>query len=204
MSRVSRRSALKTLSAVPAAAGLTWTPAEADAAQERAAQARRVARAAGAAYQPKFFTAREWQAVHLLVDIIIPRDERSGSATDAGVPEFIDFLMSDQPQRRFAMRGGLRWLDTECRRRFDRAFTECSSEQRMAVVEDIAWPNNPKPEFSHGVAFFSAMRDLTASGFWTSRMGIDDLKYMGNQPVLEWNGCPDAALKHLGVVTDDL
>jgi hypothetical protein len=181
------------------AAGLTWTSAEAEQAQQQATKARRDARAAGTSYQPKFFTAQEWQTVRLLADIVIPRDERSGSATDAGVPEFMDFLMTDQPARQFAMRGGLRWLDTECRRRFDRAFDGCTPEQRMAVVEDLAWPNTAKPEFSHGVAFFTGFRDLTASGFWTSKMGIEDLQYMGNQPVLEWNGCPAEALKHLGV-----
>jgi hypothetical protein len=199
MSELSRRQALQALGAVPAAAGLTWTSAEAEQAQEQATRARRDAQAANAAYAPKFFTPDEWQTVRLLVDIIMPRDERSGSATDAGVPEFMDFLMVDQPQRQFAMRGGLRWLDSECRRRFDRSFADCTPEQRMGLVEDIAWPNRPKPEFSHGTAFFSAFRDLTASGFWTSKMGIEDLQYIGNQPVLEWKGCPDAALKHIGV-----
>jgi gluconate 2-dehydrogenase gamma chain len=199
MADISRRRALQTLGSIPVAAGLTWTSAEAEQAQQQATKARRDARAAGTSYQPKFFTAQEWQTVRLLADIVIPRDERSGSATDAGVPEFMDFLMTDQPARQFAMRGGLRWLDTECRRRFDRAFDGCTPEQRMAVVEDLAWPNTAKPEFSHGVAFFTGFRDLTASGFWTSKMGTEDLQYMGNQPVLEWNGCPAEALKHLGV-----
>jgi len=193
---ISRRAALKALGAAPAAAGLTWTAAEAAQAQQQAMQARA---AAQGAYEPKFFTAHEWKTVHLLADIVIPRDERSGSATDAGVPEFMDFMMVDQPGRQTAMRGGLRWLDHECRRRFDRDLAACTAEQRLAVVEDIAWPNNAKPEFGPGTAFFTAFRDLTASGFWTSRMGVEDLRYMGNLAVVEWNGCPDEALRHLGL-----
>jgi len=193
---ISRRTALKALGAAPAAAGLSWTAAEAAQAQQQAMQARA---AAQGAYEPKFFTAHEWKTVHLLADIVIPRDERSGSATEAGVPAFMDFMMLDQPGRQAAMRGGLRWLDHECRRRFDRDFAASTPEQRLAVVEDVAWPNNPRAEFSQGTAFFTAFRDLTASGFWTSRMGVEDLRYMGNQPVLEWNGCPEEALRHLGL-----
>ena len=203
MSEISRRNALKALGAAPVAAGFSWTTIEAEQAQEQAAQARRAVKAAGTAYAPKFFTPHEWETVRLLVDVIIPRDDRSGSATEAGVPEFMDFLMTDQPPRQFAMRGGLRWLDSECRSRFDKAFADCTAEQRMAVVEDIAWPNTAKPEFSHGVAFFSSFRDLTASGFWTSKIGIEDLQYTGNRPVLEWNGCPEEAMKHLGVTGSD-
>lgn len=192
---ISRRTALKALGAAPAAAGFSWTAAEAAHAQQQAAEAR----AAAAAYEPKFFTPHEWRTVHLLADIVIPRDERSGSATDAGVPEFMDFMMVDQPGRQDAMRGGLRWLDHECRRRFDRDFAGCTPEQRLAVVEDIAWPNDPKPGFSQGTAFFTAFRDLTASGFWSSKMGVEDLRYMGNRAVVEWNGCPEEALRHLGL-----
>ena len=193
---ISRRTALKALGAAPAAAGLSWTIAEAAEAQQQAAQARA---AAQGAYEPKFFTPHEWKTVHLLSDIVIPRDERSGSATDAGVPEFMDFMMVDQPERQAAMRGGLRWVDHECRRRFDREFAGCTAAQRLAVVEDIAWPNDPRPEFSQGTAFFTAFRDLTASGFWTSRIGIEDLRYLGNTAILEWSGCPPEALRHLGL-----
>jgi hypothetical protein len=200
MRDISRRRVLKTLGAVPAAAGFTWSASEAAQAHQQATQARRTARAAKTAYQPKFFTAQEWETVRVLVDLIIPRDERSGSATDAGVPEFMDFLMADEPQRQFAMRGGLRWLDTESRRRFDRSFRVCTPDQRIAIVEDIAWPKNVEAQFTHGAAFFASFRDLTASGFWSSKMGIEDLKYMGNTAVPEWNGCPDDALTHLRLI----
>jgi len=191
-----RRDALKVLLAAPAAT-LAWTDAEA----AQAAAAAQTARAAAAAkpFVPKFFTANEFKLVSVLADIIIPKDERSGSATDAGVPEFMDFMMGDQPARQVAMRGGLAWLDVECQKRFDKTFLNCAETERTAVLDDIAWPSKAKPEFAHGVAFFNNFRDLTASGFWTTRMGIDDLKYMGNRSVARWNGCPPEALKKLGV-----
>ena len=127
-----------------------------------------------------------------------PKDERSGSATDAGVPEFMDFVMTDRPEGQDAVRGGLAWLDTECRRRFAKTFVACAAAERTAVLDDIAWPDRAKPELSHGVAFFNRFRDLTASGFWSSKMGVEDLQYIGNVAVTDWQGCPPAALEKLG------
>jgi hypothetical protein len=194
---VKRRDAIKMLAAVPAA-GFTWS--EASAAQAgAAAQAALQAAAAGRAFTPEFFSAHEYQTVRVLVDLVIPRDERSGSATDAGVPEFMDFIMTDQPAAQIPMRGGLAWLDVECQTRFDKTFLDCADTERTAVLDDIAWPARARAELSHGVAFFNSFRDLTASGFWTTRMGIDDLQYLGNRSVARWNGCPDAALEQLGV-----
>ena len=194
--RTSRRDVLKLLLAAPAA-GFSWTDAEA----MQAATAAQTARAAATAkpFVPKFFTATEFRLVSVLADIVIPKDERSGSATDAGVPEFMDFMMIDQPARQVAMRGGLAWLDLECQRRFDKTFLTCAAAERTAVLDDIAWPPRARPEMSHGVAFFTSFRDLTASGFWTTRMGIDDLQYLGNRSVAQWRGCPAEALKKLGV-----
>ena len=194
----SRRDVLKVLLAAPAAT-LSWTDAEA----MQAASAAQTARAATAApFVPKFFTPAEFKLVSMLADIVIPKDERSGSATDAGVPEFMEFMMIDQPARQVAMRGGLAWLDHECQQRFDKIFLDCDDAQRTTVLDDIAWPSKAKAEHAHGVAFFTSFRDLTAAGFWTTRMGIDDLQYMGNRSVARWNGCPDAALKKLGVSYD--
>jgi len=137
--------------------------------------------------------------VRVLVDIIIPKDARSGSATDAGVPEFMDFIVADQEARQTAMRGGLAWLDRKCQQRFDKTFFGCAGAERTAVLDDIAWPQRAKPEDSHGVRFFSSFRDLTATGFWTSKMGMEDLRYIGNRFVPEWKGCPDECMTHLGV-----
>jgi hypothetical protein len=196
MTGLDRRSMLQLLASAPLAAGFAWTEAEA-ATAHALAQAAQTANA-GAAFTPKFFTAHEYATVRLLVDIILPRDERSGSATDAGVPEFMDFMMIDQPTRQLATRGGLAWLDLECQKRFDKRFIECADGERTGVLDDIAaWP--ARPELSHGAAFFTSFRDLTATGFWTSKLGMEDLQFMGNRYVATWNGCPDAALKKLGV-----
>ena len=192
--RTSRRDALKLLLAAPAAT-FVWTEAEA----VQAVTAAQAARATAKPFTPKFFTADEYRLVQMLADIVIPKDERSGSATDAGVPEFMDFMMSDQPARQVAMRGGLAWLNRECESRFDKTFLTCTDAERRAVLDDIAWPGKAKPEFAHGVAFFGSFRDLTAAGFWTTRMGIDDLQYIGNRSVARWNGCPPEALNKLGV-----
>ena len=195
MEKINRRMVLQLLGAAPVAAGFTWTEAEA----AEAATSAQAARKDAAVYKPTFFTAHEWATVNVLVNLIIPKDDRSGSATDAGVPEFMDFMMGDQPNRQTAMRGGLAWIDRQCEDRYEKRFVDCTPEQRTAVLDDIAWPQKAKPEFSHGVAFFNSFRDLTASGFWSSKMGVEDLKYLGNVMVPNWNGCPPEALKKLGV-----
>jgi hypothetical protein len=200
MSDMNRRQALGVIGTVPAAAfAFTWTTEEASAAAAQAAQARAQATAAQRPYRPRFFTAAEYATVVLLSNLIIPRDDRSGSASDAGAPEFIDVIVAEQPARQTAMRGGLVWLDSECRRRFNKSFVAVTDAERRLVLDDIAWPSKAPPEFSHGVAFFTTMRDLVAAGFWSSRLGVADLGYLGNRPVMEWNGAPDAVLQRLGV-----
>lgn len=188
---MSRRQAIAVLAAAPVAA-LTWTPVEAEQAAARARQS-------ASPFKPAFFTAHEYATVSVLVDLIIPRDERSGSATDAGVPAFMDFMMIDQPRRQTAMRGGLAVIDALCEARYDKRFVDCTDSQRRAVLDEIAYTSNADPAMTHAIAFFNSFRDLTATGFWTSKMGIEDLQYRGNRFVSEWNGCPDEALKKLGV-----
>jgi hypothetical protein len=197
MKTISRRGALELLAAAPVAAAMVWTPAEAQQAHEHATAAQAAAKTG--VFKPKFFTAHEYATVAILVDLIIPRDERSGSATDAGVPAFMDFMMIDQPLRQVAMRGGLALVDRLSTDRFGRWFVSASDAQRRQLLDEIAYVSNPDPGLSHAIVFFSSFRDLTASGFWTTRMGIADLQYSGNVFVSEWNGCPDAALRKLGV-----
>ena len=201
MNDINRRTLLKLISAAPVAAGFAWTDAEAQTAHQHAQAAAKKATAA-APFKPKFFTAHEYATVTLLVDLVIPKDERSGSATDAAVPQFMDFMMIDQPTRQTAMRGGLAWLDRESVSRFEQDFRTVTDAQRTQILDDIAWPQKAKPEHAHGVAFFNSFRDLTASGFFTSKMGIDDLQYMGNRYVPEWTGCPPEVMKKLGVSFD--
>lgn len=153
----------------------------------------------GAPYAPRFFTANEWRTVTVLVDEVIPKDERSGSATDAGVPEFMDFMMVDRPEYQTQMRVGLQWIDLESRQRFGTTFAACAPHQRAVLLNDIAWPARTPLGMEHAASFFSAFRDLTASGFWTSRMGVADLRYMGNEVMPDWRGCPPPVLAKLGV-----
>jgi len=195
MTDISRRSALKIVSSAPLAAALVWTPAEARQAHEHAQQAA----ASPKPFAPKFFKANEYAMVGILVDLIIPRDERSGSATDAGVPQFMDFMMIDQPRRQVAMRGGLAMIDRLSLDRFAKRFTALSDAQRRQLLDEIAYTTNRDPGLSQAIAFFSSFRDLTASGFWSTKTGIEDLQYQGNVFVDEWKGCSQAALDKLGV-----
>jgi len=198
MTKISRRTALQLVGA-PAAAALVWTPAEAEQAHTHAQQARAAAARQSKPYKPKFFTAHEYATVAVLVDLIIPKDERSGGATDAGVPEFMDFMMVDQPRRQVAMRGGLALIDRMSEEQFAKRFVACSDQQRRQLLDQIAYSNNVPAGRSQAVAFFSSFRDLTASGFWTTKTGIADLQYQGNAFLDEWNGCPEEALNKLGV-----
>ncbi|HYR90866.1 MAG TPA: family 16 glycoside hydrolase [Terriglobia bacterium] len=199
MKTITRRTALKLLASTPAAAAMAWTPAEAEQAHEHAQESRRIAAARGVSYKPKFFTAHEYSTIGVLVDLIIPKDDRSGSATEAGVPEFMDFMMIDDPKRQTAMRGGLALVDHLCEERFDKTFLESADAERRRLLDDIAFPARAPGSLSHAVTFFSSFRDLTASGFWTTKMGIADLQYQGNTFVREWNGCPQEALAKLNV-----
>jgi hypothetical protein len=150
----------------------------------------------------KFFNEHEMQTVRVLSDIIIPADSRSGSASQAKVPEFIEFMMKDEPSNQIPMRGGLRWLDNQCRKRYQKTFVQCTKTQQIEMVDEIAYPEQAKPEMSQGVAFFNRMRNLTATGFFTSQMGIKDLGYMGNTPN-NWEGVPADVLKQYGLSYED-
>lgn len=201
MAKMDRRKALQALASAPvAAAAITWTDGDVVAASQAAQQAKQTAAQTLRRYQPKYFTAHEWATVGILVNLIIPKDEKSGSATDAAVPEFMDFMMIDQPPRQTAMRGGLAWMDAECHRRFEKTFVACTDAERRALLDDISWPRREiKPGLAYGVTFFNSFRDLTASGFFTSRIGMADLEYEGNTFVADWKGCPPEWLKKLGV-----
>src|SRR3954451_4567150 len=199
MKTISRRSALELLAGAPAAAALVWTDVEARQAHEHAEAAQAQAAKQAAPFKRKFFTAHEYATVGLLVDLIIPRDERSGSATEAGVPEFMDFMMVDQPRRQVAMRGGLALVDKLSQDRCGKRFVSATDRDRRALLDEIAYTSNPDPGLGRAIAFFSSFRDLTATGFFTSKMGVADLQYVGNVFVDEWTGCPEAALEKLGV-----
>ncbi|XVJ67057.1 MAG: gluconate 2-dehydrogenase subunit 3 family protein [Lacibacter sp.] len=144
-----------------------------------------------------FFTTHEMATITVLADIIIPKDEVSGSASEAGVPAFIEFIVKDMPQHQTPMRGGLKWLDLQCFERYEKAFKDCDTKQQLAIIDEIAYPEKAKPELKQGVAFFNLMRNLTATGFYTSEMGVKDVGYLGNRPN-QWAGVPDEVLKQYG------
>ena len=150
----------------------------------------------------KFFTEHEMATITVLADIIIPKDEVSGSASEAGVPDFIEFIVKDKPEYQIPIRGGIKWLDVQSMKRFDADFVSCSSQQQIEIVDDIAYPEQAKPELRQGVAFFNTMRDLTACGFFTSKIGIKDLGYVGNRPN-QWDGVPQDVLDQYGLKYDD-
>lgn len=152
-----------------------------------------------------FFTDHEMATITVLGDIIIPKDERSGSASDAGVPAFIEFMAKDRPENQVPLRGGLRWLDMQSLKRYQKAFKDCTKQQQLEMVDEIAYPATAKPEMGQGVAFFDRLRGLVATGFFTSKMGIEDLGYVGNRPN-RWEGVPEDIIKQYGLenVTFDL
>jgi len=165
MSELNRRDALKLLALMAAAPTFSFgcRPEEVQQAQQRRGQTQ-----PGPDYRPRFFTEHEYRTVTVLADWIIPADERSGSASDAGVPAFIDFVMSDPlipglERRQTAIRGGLAWLDYQCLRRYGAPFVECSRSQQQEMLDLIAYPEVAPPEMAPGVAFFNSF------GIWWPR-----------------------------------
>src|SRR5258705_4757064 len=165
----------------------------------------------------KFFTDHEMATITVLADIIIPKDEVSGSASEAKVPEFIGFIVKDMPEHQLPIRGGLRLLDIESLKRFEKSFVDLNQQQQLQIVDDIAYPEikwkdengkeikkgNVKAEMKPGIAFFNLMRNLTATGFYTSEIGLKDMGYAGNQSSNKWNGVPDDVLKQYGLAYDE-
>ena len=149
-------------------------------------------------FDPRFFSANEWADVTVLVDLIIPKDQRSGAATDAKVPEYMDFICAEYDSTGDWMRSGLMWVEGNASGRFQKRFSDLAADQQTQILNDIAWPARAKPEHQDGVKFFNRFRDLTASGFWSSQVGVQDLQYQGNTFVREWTGCPPEQRAKIG------
>ena len=149
-----------------------------------------------------FFTPEEMATITILADIIIPRDEVSGSASDAKVADFIEFIVKDKPEHQTPMRGGLRWLELRSLKQFEKTFRELAQEQRMQIVDAIAYPKKVKPEDKQGANFFSLIRNLTITGFYTTEIGFKDIGYVGNRPN-QWNGVPPEVLQQYGLAYTD-
>lgn len=148
-----------------------------------------------------FFTDPEREKLNYLVDIIIPPDDYSAGAKEAGVPDFIEFMMKDLPSNQTRMRGGLKWLDLRAGDLYGKDFMALSESQRISIIDEIAYPDKASPEVTTGVLFFNMLRDFTATGFFTSKIGIEDLGYVGNRPNV-WDGVPDNVMAQYGVELD--
>ena len=189
---ISRRDILRTL-AVGAVGGsvLQVIPAHAAEYAHQMVHKEKAAAPAGK-YTPKYFPAAQYATLTALCDAIIPKDEKSGGAVEAGAPEFIDLLTSENEDYQLKLGGGLFWLDGFCTDRYGNVFLECTSEQKKEVLDLIAYRKNSKQDaaLSQGVAFFAFLRRMTCDGFYTSKIGIADLGYIGNTSLTEFPGCP--------------
>jgi hypothetical protein len=192
-----RRALLKALSAIPASALVPLSSAG-GAEGKPVFDGTPAATPAQATSKRKILDEHEWKTVCILSDLIIPADDRTGSATQAGVPEFIDeWLELRRGDLLAEIRGGLTWLDMESNRLFNRAFADCSETQQKQILDRIAYPAKAAPRDANAVAFFSHLRDLVVSGFFSSKMGVKDLPYLGNTMVADWEGCPPEVLAKL-------
>jgi gluconate 2-dehydrogenase gamma chain len=191
-SSVSRRSVLKSL-AIGAAAGsvLRVIPAKAAEYAHHMIAAEKAA-APAHAYSPKFFNAHDYKTLQALCQTIFPPDADSGGAIEAGAPEFIDLLTSENLQYQRILAGGLLWLDGVCADRYDKPYLDCTPEQQKEILDLIAYRRNAvsNPGLSQGIEFFSFLRNMTADGFFTSQIGIKYLGYIGSTFLKEFPGCP--------------
>lgn len=151
--------------------------------------------------QPPFFSEGELLSLGALIDIILPADDISGSASDAGVLDFISFIVKDMKSHQAPLRSGLGWLNRESMARFDQSFNNLPESNMISIIDDVAYPEETKNEHKPGENFFSLLRNLTLTGFYTSQIGIKDIGYMGNRPNF-WDGVPDDVLKKHGLSHD--
>lgn len=148
-----------------------------------------------------FFTEQEMVTVAVLCDLILPATPAAGSATEAGVPEFIAFIVKDMESHQLPLRGGMMWLDNRATKKFDQVFIKCNADQQKQLLDEIAYPETASPDVQQGVSFFNRMRNLVLTGYYTTRMGIDDLGYQGNTPN-SWDGVPPDVLTKHGLAYD--
>jgi hypothetical protein len=189
---ISRRDILKSLT-ITAVGGsvLSVIPLEAAEYAHRMVRAEKAA-AENQAYAPKFFSAHAYKTLQALCQTIIPSDEDAKGALEAGAPEFIDLITSENQQYQVALGGGLMWLDNNCIDRYGKVYLECTPAQQKEILDLIAYRKNAKldPSLGQGIEFFALLRKLTADGFFTSEIGIEYLGYIGNTFVKDFPGCP--------------
>ena len=188
---ISRRDILRTLAVGVTGSVLQVIPAEAAEYVHQMVHKEKASAPAGN-YTPKYFSASQFATLVNLCDMIIPKDEKCGGAVEAGAPEFIDLLTSENDRFQLRLGGGLFWLDGYCTDHYGRVFFECTPEQKKGVLDLIAFRKNARqdPSLSQGVSFFALLRNMTCDGYYTSKIGIADLGYIGNTSLREFPGCP--------------
>jgi gluconate 2-dehydrogenase subunit 3-like protein len=189
---ISRRDILKSLTMVAVGGSvLRVIPLEAAEYAHRMVKAEKAA-AETHVYSPKFFSAHAFKTLQSLCNAIIPPDDEAKGASEAGAPEFIDLLTSENMEYQVGLGGGLMWLDNTCIDRYEKPYLDCTPEQQKDILDLIAYRKNAKkdPSLGQGIEFFSFLRKLTADGFFTSDIGIDYLGYIGNTYLQEFPGCP--------------
>ncbi len=149
-----------------------------------------------------YFTEHEMATVAVLCDLILPATASAGSASDAEVPEFISFIVRDITSHQLPLRGGMMWLDHRSIKLYDKYFIHCTVDQQTQLLDQIAWPDHSTPELEPGITFFSRMRNLVMTGYYTTKMGLDDLGYVGNTPNV-WDGVPQEVLDKHGLAYDE-
>jgi len=191
-SQISRRSILKSLTVGAAATSvLRVIPLQAAEHAHRMIMAEKAA-APTKAYTPKYFDAHQYKTLQTLCQTIFPADADAGGAIEAGAPEFIDLLTSENKDYQGILGGGLMWLDGTCTDRYGKVYLDCTPEQQKEILDKIAYRKSAvtDPSLSQGVNFFSFLRNMTADGFFTSEIGIKYLGYIGSAFLKEFPGCP--------------
>ena len=141
-----------------------------------------------------YFREHELLTIAVLCDIILPNDHPNGGALDAGLPDFVEFMVKDRSQYQLPVRGGIAWLDSYSIENYGADFISVSEDQRLRICDAIAYPDVDTPDLQPGIAFFSLMRNLTLTGYYTTEAGLADLGYQGNTPNV-WDGVPTEVLR---------
>src|SRR6266404_4836773 len=132
-------------------------------------------------FKPKAFNEHEYRTIQRLAELIVPADEVSPSALEAGAPEFIDLLSSNNPELAAIYTGGIAWLDRQMQRRYAGDFLSARPEQQTGMLDLIAYRKNDSPELGPGIRFFDWVRRMVVDAFYTSKVGIKDIGYLGNK-----------------------
>jgi gluconate 2-dehydrogenase gamma chain len=146
-------------------------------------------------YRPQFFTAAEYSLVERLAEAIIPSDGTPG-AKEAGVPEFIDFMVRSDPDVQYSFRTGLTWLNAHSEQLYGRQFLELRAEQQIRLLEPLGFKDKARAGQEDGQRFFRLMREYTVMGFYTSQIGFQALdnpalKFYAASPECPHKGDPE-------------